>query len=314
MRGHQVKGLGMASEEGDGRARYYARAQGWAQDREGARRRSARAAWIVAGVAATLAGLEALALVALAPLKTVVPYTLLVDRNTGFAQALEGTGLAAIRPDAALTQALLAQYVIARESFDIATIAEQYRKVALWSAEGARADYLAQMPAANPASPLARLGRGAVLSVRVESVSMIAADTALVRFANDLALPGRPRGATAYWVAVVRYRFAGAPMAVEDRLVNPLGFAVTSYRRDAEAPPVAEPPAPVATATAAVVAAPVPAPAVAAMPVQPPSPAAPAAPAAVMPQAGGGLSPGLARRRYPWAGHGAGGRIPEAGQ
>jgi type IV secretion system protein VirB8 len=36
------------------------------------------------------------------------------------------------------------------------------------------------------------------------------------------------------WQAVVSFRFTGQPMRMEDRLLNPLGFQVTAYRRDAE--------------------------------------------------------------------------------
>ena len=133
---------------------YYAQAQTWAVDREQALRRSSRTAWIVAAVAATLAVLEGLALVALAPLKTVVPYTVMVDRTTGFVQVLEGTHPQTVKPQSALTNSMLAQYVIARESFDINGIAAQYNKVALWSGEAARRDYLALMPIGNPMSPM----------------------------------------------------------------------------------------------------------------------------------------------------------------
>jgi type IV secretion system protein VirB8 len=37
------------------------------------------------------------------------------------------------------------------------------------------------------------------------------------------------------WVSVIRYRFTGEPMSMEERLVNPLGFQVVRYRRDQEA-------------------------------------------------------------------------------
>ena len=48
-----------------------------------------------------------LALIGLMPLKTVVPYTLLVDRSTGFVEVLDGTHPQVIKPDAALVQAML---------------------------------------------------------------------------------------------------------------------------------------------------------------------------------------------------------------
>ncbi len=162
---------------------------------------------------------------------------MLVDRNTGFAQALEGSRAPAVAPQAALTQSLLAQYVTARETFDIYSLSEQYRKVALWSADAARADYLANIPATNPSSPLNRYPRTTVVTTRVESVTPIAPETAMVRFVterSDATLGGAGRS---YWVAVLKYRFSGEPMSLEDRLVNPLGFQVVHYRRDPEAPP-----------------------------------------------------------------------------
>ena len=68
---------------------YYVEAESWAQDRQDALRTSRRTAWIVAAAAAAVAVLLAIALLVLMPLKTVEPYTLLVDRNTGFVQALK---------------------------------------------------------------------------------------------------------------------------------------------------------------------------------------------------------------------------------
>ena len=36
---------------------------------------------------------------------------------------------------------------------------------------------------------------------------------------------------------MIKYQFSAAPMRAEDRMVNPLGFQVTRYRRDAETVP-----------------------------------------------------------------------------
>lgn len=224
----------------EARKAYYAEAHSWSDDRNAALSRSRRAAWIVAAVAAGIAALEALALVALTPLKTVEPYTILVDRNTGFAQALDGTGVPRISGQSALTRSLLAQYVIARESFAGDSVQERYRKTALWSGDNARREYLALMAPGNPRSPVNMNRRGARLDTRIESVSVTGPDKALVRFYTEQIEQGQPRGARQYWVALLKYRFSGEPLAIEDRLVNPLGFQVTEYQRDQEVPPVAE--------------------------------------------------------------------------
>src|SRR4051794_29203507 len=150
---------------------YYAEAHTWNRDRVDAMRSSQRVAWWIAGVAAAIALLEAIALVLLTPLKTVEPYTLMVDRTTGYVQALKPLDQAKISPDAALTQSFLVQYVIAREGFDIATVIANYRKVALLSAGTARSSYLQTMQLSNPASPVATNPRTSVVDVRVKSVS-----------------------------------------------------------------------------------------------------------------------------------------------
>src|SRR3546814_3839138 len=82
-------------------------------------RASRRTAWWVAGGAAFIAVCEALALLFLTPLKSVEPYTLLVDRQTGFVQQLKPLDAETISANRALTQSFLVQYVIAREGFDI---------------------------------------------------------------------------------------------------------------------------------------------------------------------------------------------------
>ncbi len=230
---------------------YYAEAASWNRDRVQAMRSSFRIAWIVAGVAAAIALLEAIALVVLMPLKTVEPYTLMVDRTTGYVQALDPLDPAKVAPDSALTQSFLVQYVLAREGFDIATLGANYRKVALFSADAARNSYVRSMAASSPDNPLALYPRTTLVDVRVRSVSPIGPDAAMVRFETvriDQGGQAQPAGS---WVAMIRYRYSGAPMKLEDRFVNPLGFQVVRYRRDPEALPPAVPAQPVAQPAAA---------------------------------------------------------------
>lgn len=216
---------------------YYSEAATWARDRLAAVRASQRIAWWVASAACIVAVLEAVALLLLTPLKTVVPYTLLVDRTTGYVQVLKPLDPGKVAPDAALTQSFLVQYVIARESFDLATIKQNYRKVALFSAGSARSSYLIQMQVSNPASPLATYPRGTVVDTRVKSVSPVGQDAALVRFDTARTDPGGGAQQAASWIALVRYHYSTGPMSLDDRFVNPLGFQVVSYRRDPEALP-----------------------------------------------------------------------------
>lgn len=219
------------------RAAHYQAAASWASDIQGSLRASRRTAWIVAVSAATVAVLEAFALAGLMPLKTVVPYTIVVDRETGYVQTLQGLKPGALTQDAAVTQSFLVQYVIARETFDAADLAENYHKVMLWSAPDARSAYQHDMAKTNPSSPLVLNTAATIVQTTIKSVSLLTPTTALVRFETTRRDSGSPPRDVRAYAAVVSFRYTGAPMRMEDRFTNPLGFQVKSYRRDAETTP-----------------------------------------------------------------------------
>lgn len=206
----------------------------WAWSVTDAAERSARKAWLVAAVAAAIALLEAVALVWLMPLKTVEPYTLLVDRQTGHVEALAPLDAAIVAPDAALTRSFLVQYVIARESFFGDSVQDDYRKVALWTAGAEKQSYIASMQATNPQSPLAFMPPGGAIRVEVRSVSSLGANRSMVRFTTVRTDPGGQPQPPQYFASIVDYGFSDAAMSEADRLINPLGFQVTRYRRDME--------------------------------------------------------------------------------
>jgi len=212
-------------------------AASWATSVTGDLERSNRRAWTVAIIAAIIAFLEAIALVFLIPLRTVEPYTLLVDRQTGHVEALAPLDAQVVAPDTALTRSFLVQYVIARESFAAASLQDEYRRVSLWSAPRVAGEYQRMMAATNPASPLAYLSRGSTIRTQVRSVSNLGERRALVRFATTQLEPNGAAAPTQHWAALINYEFSGAQMSAADRYINPLGFQVTSYRRDPETIP-----------------------------------------------------------------------------
>ncbi len=216
---------------------YYVEAGSWAHDREEELVRSRRTAWLIAWIAVIVAVLLAVALVVLMPLKTVQTVTLLTDRQTGFVQVVDPISPERISPDSALTRSFLTQYVTGREGFDVDSLQGSYRRVALWSAGEARSTYLASQQLGHPESPLSRYPRNTVVETEVKSISSLGPNIAMVRFQTRRRDQGGQLQAPAHWVAVVNYRFTGEPMRMEDRLINPLGFQVTRYRRDPEAPP-----------------------------------------------------------------------------
>jgi len=213
---------------------YYKEAASWSADINGSLRASRRIAWIIAAAAAVIAVLEALALAALAPLKTVVPYTITVDRQTGYVETASSLKPGALTQDQAVTQSFLVQYVMARETFDASDLPQQYHKVMLWSAGEARDQYARLMQRSTPESPLNLYSPQSMVATTIKSVSMLSPTTALVRFDTTRTDPGSTTASRQSWAAVLAFRYSNAPLSMADRFVNPLGFQVTRYRRDAE--------------------------------------------------------------------------------
>ncbi|MFZ4602126.1 MAG: virB8 family protein [Caulobacterales bacterium] len=212
--------------------------------------RSRRFAWIVTAVLIVVCAAQAAAIALMLPLKEIVPYTIVVDRSTGYVEAARSVELGALPEDEAVSQALLAQYVIARETFDTADLAARYKLVGLWSSARARTDYVEAYRADNPRNVVATTPPGLVRRVTVRAVRITdrAADPkrAIVDFEVRESAPGAIERMTPYR-AQLGFQYSGAPMRMEDRLQNPLGFVVVAYRRDDPAP---IPPAPAPSAFA----------------------------------------------------------------
>jgi len=216
------------------RTAYFAQSATWSEDMLGGLRASRRRAYFVAGAAVLVALLEAGALIALAPLKTTVPYTITVDRQTGYVETAQTLRPGALAQDEAVMKAFLAQYVLARESFDATDLQAEYNKVAAWTIGSAREQYLAFMQRSNPQSPVNLYASGTVLKVTIKSISLLGKGSALVRFDAQRLEDAHSAVERGPYTAAIAFRFTGQAMRNEDRFQNPLGFQVTQYRRDAE--------------------------------------------------------------------------------
>lgn len=205
--------------------------------------RGRRVAWIVTGLLILICAAQAAAIAIMLPLKEVQPYTILVDRQTGYVETVRGVRLGELAEDEALVHAFLAQYLLARETFDPADFKDRYTRVALWSAEQARTDYVGAYQPGAQGGVLAEMRPGTLVTAKVKNIELMGPNLARVRFETTRRDPGMEAIRQDYQ-AIIGYRFVGAPMRMEDRLINPLGFQVITYRRDAEAAPVAAAPAP----------------------------------------------------------------------
>ncbi|HEY8616088.1 virB8 family protein [Phenylobacterium sp.] len=221
----------MTVERG-GLGAYFREAATWDHDRLRRAERSRRLAWCVAGAAALLASCAVLAVAALTPLKTVEPYVVRVDRATGAVEVIRGLEGAPVDPEEAVTRSFLATYVRAREGWLLAAAEANFRQVSIMSTPEEQQRWAAAFRPSNPLSPQVRLGVAGEAHAEIRAISFVAPKVANVRFRRLVR-----RGAEAEesdWIATVAFTYARAPMSEADRLRNPLGFQVSSYRADPE--------------------------------------------------------------------------------
>lgn len=211
---------------------YLKQAESWNDEAYRKIKASRTRAWLLAGICLVLAILSVLAVLLLVPLKRVDVVPVLVNENTGEVQVLQSLNEQVITANEAITEANLVQYVIARETYDRNDIERLYKKVALFSGPSALKPYTAQFNADGDENPLVRYGNDFTRTVKVKSVSRLNANTGQVRFYTTLEGPRGERRDD--WIATIRYEYVNTPTRLIDRVENPLGFVVTSYRADQE--------------------------------------------------------------------------------
>lgn len=214
---------------------YFAEAQSWDRDRFVAAARSRRIAWIVASVAIALAIVAVLAIMALTPLKTVVPYVVTVDRSTGATDVTqELRGDKSITYDEAIRKYFLADYVRAREGWIPQAREEFFRKVLALSTREEEARWTAFYKKDNPDSPQNQFTANDAVFVAIRSVAFISPNVAQVRFVKRLERDQQAIETPA--IATITFDVLSKPETEAGRYANPLGFQVKSYRADAEVP------------------------------------------------------------------------------
>lgn len=212
---------------------YFEEAKSWEQDRLAAAERSRRLAWCVAGGALLLASLAVVALATLAPLKSVEPFVIRVDRSTGAVDVV--SALKAGQPltyDEAVNKYFVALYVRAREGWMPQAAEQNFRQVAILSASGEQQRWADAFRPSNPQSPQIAWGDDTVSLIEVRAISFISPKLASVRFHRTLRKA--QEGVESDWIATVAFAYAKAPMNEADRMRNPLGFQVGAYRADPE--------------------------------------------------------------------------------
>ncbi len=213
--------------------RYLEEARGLERDYLDELVRSRRSAWRAATAAGALLGLALVALAAMQSLKRVESFVLRVDNATGAVDLVTTLRDGQTSYGEVVDRYFVNKYVLSREGYDYETIQTAYDTTLLLSSEGVQREYATLFEGAGARDKA--LSNRAKILVRLRSITPGSApSTALVRFTTRLVRENGQLAAEQSLVATIGFRYVGAPMHEQDRLVNPLGFQVTSYRVDPE--------------------------------------------------------------------------------
>lgn len=225
---------------------YFDEARNWDADKTDRIQRSEKRAWCIVAVVAVIAVLEAIGLASLAPLKTVEPFVIRVDNNTGFVDVVstltDTAGEVKETSQEVLDKYWLGQYIRHREGYQWETREYDRSLVGLMSSSSVQQTYAAYTdPRQNPRAPVSIYGKNAEVETKVKAISIISTEvvdgetltTALVRYTKQVKRTGE-RSPLTHWAATVTYVYLNSPMSVDERQLNPLGFQVTTYRNDQE--------------------------------------------------------------------------------
>ncbi|OZB55750.1 MAG: hypothetical protein B7X43_00120 [Thiomonas sp. 15-63-373] len=216
---------------------YMREALSWETSREQSLLKSRRTAWIVAGAALVIAGIEALAVAGLAPLKSVQPYVIRVDSSTGLVDVPQPLTRAAT-PTEAMNRYFVQSYVTARESYDRDIASPRYEQVGLMSDSAVARDYMNSFSPANSTSPLNVYGQKGYVHIKIISVNFIKPNVAYVQFQRLSEKAGEQTPTTQQETATVEFKYENRKLTHAQRLINPLDFVVTHYSTSVMGAPV----------------------------------------------------------------------------
>ena len=195
--------------------------------------------WFVATIVCGLIAAASIAAIAvLLPLQKLVPMAVAIDSRSGLITAVEyGQNVAELTQKEAVQRSDVAKYVVARETYDPLDLATAARIVRVMSDAPVWSQYEGELSQFNESSAVRRYGAKLRRRVDVSTVVPLpnAPGTFQVRYAVTEEYPGsQTQPVERPYVSTVSFRYSERPLSNEDRILNPLNFRATGYRRDQE--------------------------------------------------------------------------------
>lgn len=194
--------------------------------------KSEKIAWKIAGGAGFLALIAVGSVMALAPLKTSVPFLVRVDKTTGYTDIVPQLKNGSISTDKILDQYWLSDFVLHRESYNWQSVQDDYNTIVLMANSTVSNDYKNYINN-EKVSPLYVFKNERRIITEINGVTILNNHNAQVRFTkyvkdNQGVLDVAFKPTT--FIATINFDYEPEKIkTVKERLINPLGFTVLSY-------------------------------------------------------------------------------------
>lgn len=196
-------------------------------------RRFNKISWTITFISLIVTLLSLFAVAMMSPLKTVEPFVIRVDNNTGVTDIVTTLKESETSYGEVIDKYWLTQYIKYRESYDWYSVQSNYDATMLFSNHAEQAIFAEFMD--SEIAPHKIFKDRYRVNIRIISVSWVGT-TAQVRFEKSV-IPlndTKEKAAPTRLLATISYGYINATQSDADRTINPLGFQVAHYRVDPE--------------------------------------------------------------------------------
>lgn len=196
--------------------------------------KSEKKAWLTARVSGGLVVLLVIAIFMLCPLKTVEPFVIETNKETGLSQLVEIADPEKIPVSEVMNKYWISQYVISRESYDWYSLQHDFEVTRELSMSDVFAPYAKQFDGSKNSLDQ-QLGDSWRYVISIKSIVLNSDSLATVRFSRKKLAKRNGSDTISNWTATISFEYHPTfVVSDERRLVNPFGFKVTTYRLDPE--------------------------------------------------------------------------------
>jgi type IV secretion system protein VirB8 len=163
--------------------------------------------------------------------KSIEPFVIEIEPKTGVPTVVEPLSIIAYSSNEVINRYFIWHFIKLREEYNYITFPRTMAEIRLFSNDIVYGQYRRGVDQNNPQSPYNLYGQGAVRTVEMKSFIMQESNTAQVRV--RMIVEGSQQ-MTMDKIILLSFEYNNLEMSDEKRLINPLGFTVTSYRIDDE--------------------------------------------------------------------------------